>query len=142
MQWQYAGLFDATWILFPAASFWTQLALSVVVWVCVSWFGGTCSTIASTRMAAASTVRKTRTSKQQRAKPKWDRVFELMVEHRLAGEEARIHQQVRRLESAPQVERDKRCKDFQRDIEAAGKMQDAVSVLRLRIYELGACTCK
>ena len=121
VQWQYAGLFGAAWILFPVASFWTQLALSVVVCVFVSWFGGTGSAIASTRMVAASTVKKTRTSKQQRVKLKWGRVFELMVEHGLAGEEARLHQQVQRLESALQVERDKRREDFQRHIEAAGK---------------------
>ena len=90
----------AAWILFPAASFWTQLALSVVVCVFVSWFGGTGSAIASTRMVAESTVKKTRTSKQQRVKLKWGRVFELMVEHGLAGEEGRLHQQVPRLESA------------------------------------------
>ena len=136
VQWQYAGLFGAAWILFPVASFWTQLALSVVVCVFVSWFGGTGSAVASTRMVAASTVKKTRTSKQQRVKLKWGRVFELMVEHGLAGEEARLHQQVQRLESALQVERDKRREDFQRHIEAAFKMQDEVSVLRLRLYEL------
>jgi len=138
VQWQYAGLFGAAWILFPVASFWTQLALSVVVCVFVSWFGGTGSAVASTiaRMVAASTVKKTRTSKQQRVKLKWGRVFELMVERGLAGEEARLHQQVQRLESALQIERDKRREDFQRHIEAAGKMQDEVSVLRLRLYEL------
>ena len=87
-------------------------------------------------MVAASTVKKTRTSKQQRVKLKWGRVFELMVEHGLAGEEVRLHQQVQRLESALQVERDKRREDFQRHTEAAGKMQDEVSVLRLRLYEL------
>ena len=47
-----------------------------------------------------------------------------------------MHQQVQRLESALQVERDKRREDFQRHIEAAFKMQDEVSVLRLRLYEL------
>ena len=89
-------------------------------------------------MVAASTVKKTRTSKQQRVKLKWGRVFELMVEHGLAGEEVRLHQQVQRLESALQVERDMRMRreDFQRHIEAAGKMHDEVSVLRLRLYEL------
>ena len=101
VQWQYRGLFGATWILFHASSFWTQLALSAVVCVFVSWFGGTGSAIASTRMVAASTVLKEAANKQAaESEAEVGHVFELMVEHGLAGEEARLHQQVRRLESA------------------------------------------